>query len=705
MPTSGAPFYAFGPFRLEPAERRLVFRDEPLPLPPKVLDTLVVLVEADGRLVAKEALMQRLWPDTVVEEVNLARNVSLLRKALADRDGRDYIETVPKSGYRFTAPVARIERPAERHEPSTAQPAGPKRPLTSGILASVLVATLAIAAIVAWRAGVWRSARSSGATDAQPNYVRATFDGTVVESVLSPDGSMVASVLRGPPMRLVLRDIATGSTNEALRGEFFFRPKWSPDGSAISVTWRPAVDKAGGLAIVPRLGGPPRVVQRSGFGAWSPDGKRLAIPYGRGFGVVTVDGTLVKEIPLTGFAWLRDLEWSRAGDRVLVWTEDDQHHTILWSVSPDDAGVRQIHAPGTQLLGAAWTPDASAIYVLKPVGETADLVRLPIDTRNPADEQVLIRGLTAQARGFSISADGSKLLFRRVTPVVNLWQVTVDDAFPATPARAEPLTRGTSRLLSPVISPDGRSIAFVREEAAGDAIHKAALPLDGPWERLTPAGLRVGSPAWSPDGLQIAFAASGSGGHSLWTVALRDGTRRQLSTAHSIDRDADSVVWAPDGMLAYQTPDHKTYYLIDPRNGEERRLGRTETGSMFTPRFSPDRSLVALYWNRRPSGPALWVIDLKTGAETLVAPRIVPMGWSPGNRAIYGVQALGEPEIVRVDRVTGARIVVTRFPFGVIESGSVSRDGRAIVCSVREDLADAWIIGDFDPRATPRVRR
>ena len=465
------------------------------------------------------------------------------------------------------------------------------------------------------------------------------------------------------------------------------------------------MDKAGGLAIVPRLGGPPRVILRSGFGAWSPDGKRLAIPYGRGFGVFAVDGTLIKEIPLTGFAWLRDLEWSRAGDRVLVWTEDHQDQTILWSVSPDDAGIKQIYAPGRQLLGAAWTPDGSAIYALKPVGETADLVRLPIDIRSSTDEQVLIRGLTAQPKGFSISADGSKLLFRRVTPVVNLWQVTVDDAFPATPARARPLTRGTSTLLSPVISPDGRSITFVREEGAGAVIHKAALPLDGPWQPLTPAGLKVGSPAWSPDGQQIAFVASGSDGHGLWTVALGDGERRQLSTGHSVERYEDSVVWAPDGMLAYQTPDHKTYYLIDPRNGQERRLGRTETGFMFKPRFSPDRSLVALYWNRRPSGPALWVIDLKTGAETHVAQRIVPMGWSPGNRAIYGAQTLGEPEIVRGDRVTGARTVVTRFPFGVIESGSVSRDGREIVCSVREDIADAWIIEGFDPRGAPRVPR
>ena len=111
-----------------------------------------------------------------------------------------------------------------------------------------------------------------------------------------------------------------------------------------------------------------------------------------------------------------------------------------------------------------------------------------------------------------------------------------------------------------------------------------------------------------------------------------------------------------------------------------------------------------MYWNRRPSGPALWTIDLKTGAETFIANGIKPIGWSPGNRAIYGVPSMGrgDPEIVRVERSTGSQTVVTRFPSGVVLSGSVSRDGRQIVCSVGDDIADAWIIENFDPPPTKR---
>jgi TolB-like protein/DNA-binding winged helix-turn-helix (wHTH) protein/lipoprotein NlpI len=98
--------YQFGPFSLDPAER-LVSRDgTPLSLTPKVFDTLVYLVRNQGRLLTKDELLKQVWPDAFVEEVNLAVNVSALRKMLGEspQDGR-YIVTVPGRGYRFVAAV------------------------------------------------------------------------------------------------------------------------------------------------------------------------------------------------------------------------------------------------------------------------------------------------------------------------------------------------------------------------------------------------------------------------------------------------------------------------------------------------------------------------------------------------------------------------------------------------------------------------
>src|SRR5215213_7107942 len=94
--------YEFGRFRLIPAERVLLRDDEFVPLTPKVFDILVILIENNGKVVRKGDLMKRVWPDTFVEEGNLTQNISLLRKALGETPGGvQFIETVPRRGYRF----------------------------------------------------------------------------------------------------------------------------------------------------------------------------------------------------------------------------------------------------------------------------------------------------------------------------------------------------------------------------------------------------------------------------------------------------------------------------------------------------------------------------------------------------------------------------------------------------------------------------
>ena len=98
--------YEFGPFRLDPSERQLLRAGQVMPLTPKVFDTLLLFVENNNLLLTKDEMIGRLWPDSFVEESNLAQNVSMLRRALGEQpNGKPYIETVPKRGYRFTAEV------------------------------------------------------------------------------------------------------------------------------------------------------------------------------------------------------------------------------------------------------------------------------------------------------------------------------------------------------------------------------------------------------------------------------------------------------------------------------------------------------------------------------------------------------------------------------------------------------------------------
>src|SRR5688572_19029566 len=94
--------YEFGSFRLDPNRRLLYRQGELVTLTPKVLETLLVLVENGGRAVDKDELMKAVWPDTFVEDGNLAQTVSTLRRVLGESPAdHEYIETIPKRGYRF----------------------------------------------------------------------------------------------------------------------------------------------------------------------------------------------------------------------------------------------------------------------------------------------------------------------------------------------------------------------------------------------------------------------------------------------------------------------------------------------------------------------------------------------------------------------------------------------------------------------------
>lgn len=103
-------YFRFSNFRLYPAEHLLLRDGGAVPLAPKVFDILLYLVQNDGHLVRREDLMQAVWPDSFVEDTNLTVNVSLLRKILGSgSDGKPYIETVPRKGYRFTPEVDECE--------------------------------------------------------------------------------------------------------------------------------------------------------------------------------------------------------------------------------------------------------------------------------------------------------------------------------------------------------------------------------------------------------------------------------------------------------------------------------------------------------------------------------------------------------------------------------------------------------------------
>jgi DNA-binding winged helix-turn-helix (wHTH) protein len=106
MNNQGKELYEFGPFRLDPVKRLLLLDNQPVPLQLKAFETLLVLVRHSEQVVLKDDLMKSVWPDTFVEESNLAQNIFVLRKTFGETAGDPrYIVTIPGRGYRFVAKV------------------------------------------------------------------------------------------------------------------------------------------------------------------------------------------------------------------------------------------------------------------------------------------------------------------------------------------------------------------------------------------------------------------------------------------------------------------------------------------------------------------------------------------------------------------------------------------------------------------------
>lgn len=152
--------YRFRDFELEPDERRLTEAGKPIALTPKVFDTLVLLVERSGHVVSKDELMRLLWPRGYVDESNLTKHIWLIRRALGEgeHDSR-FIETVPKLGYRFVAPVTMTAQPSSQPSPSPPPspqapdepPAGPVARNRGRVRLLVLGSVALLLIVIAWR--------------------------------------------------------------------------------------------------------------------------------------------------------------------------------------------------------------------------------------------------------------------------------------------------------------------------------------------------------------------------------------------------------------------------------------------------------------------------------------------------------------------------------------------------------------------------
>jgi TolB-like protein/DNA-binding winged helix-turn-helix (wHTH) protein/Tfp pilus assembly protein PilF len=157
MSIAARQFYQFGPYRIDPDTHRLLRGEQLVPLTPKALETLLVLVRHSGAVVSKDELMKQVWPDTFVEEANLAQHIALIRKALGETaQSNRYIVTLPGRGYRFTERVRLVsaESISSVSHPPTQAPDGRKISRWVWGIGSVLLTVALIVGLVVTRSRI-----------------------------------------------------------------------------------------------------------------------------------------------------------------------------------------------------------------------------------------------------------------------------------------------------------------------------------------------------------------------------------------------------------------------------------------------------------------------------------------------------------------------------------------------------------------------
>jgi eukaryotic-like serine/threonine-protein kinase len=452
--------YEFGPFRLEPAERKLMRGNEMVTLTPKAFDTLLLLVRNSGHLLEKEDLISTLWPDTFVEEGSLSNNIFLLRKILGEDPA--FIETVPKRGYRFVGAVRQLpraasqslEKPLEdyRERPSdvSVKAGYAWRALGSGAVALAILAV----GIALWSRNFHRP------TDRSQWVALTQLADPVSQPALSADGHMLAFV-RGytpfvGPGQVYVKILPDGQPVQLTHDEQFkMGPAFSPDGARIAYTVA-GPKYQWDTWVVPTLGGEPQPWLRNASGlVWSAPGRVLFSKIGKSphMGIVTAQESGIGErdvySPAHEEAMAHRSYPSPDGKWVLLVEMDKDH---MWGpcrlVPMDGTSVgHQVGPPRAACASGAWSPDGKWMYFASDAGGLFHIWRQRFPNGTP---QQLTSGPTEE-EGIAMAPDGRSFVTAVTVESVSVW---LHD------------TRGTRQIslegnaAEPKFTPDGRKLCY-----------------------------------------------------------------------------------------------------------------------------------------------------------------------------------------------------------------------------------------------------
>ena len=667
MKRSDKHFYEFGPFRLDTAERLLLRDGQHVPLTPKAFETLLILVENCGRVMDKDEMLKKVWPDTFVEEVNLAKNVSYLRKILGGEEAAQYIETIPKRGYRFVvrvkdvcdesagpvwsptadAPVIDREENEEGDSDSDSEPR--LWPIGDGVLPLLGYERLPLPAkprarrwsrLAVWPAmgltlavAIWalvfRSARESP-TPLLNIIPFTSFPGRETQAAFSPDGNQIAFVWdggKGDNSDIYVKLIGAGqplrlTTHPAADTH----PVWSPDGRYIAF-FRQAAESSG-FYLIPALGGTERKVAevfpyRDPFQGNSqymaPDGKFLAVADKNSqeeplsIYLVSVETGEKRKVttPSAGAAGDSYPAFSPDGKTLAFVRSSSRATTDLYLLGLDVGATRRLTFDNTSILGLAWTSDGREIvFASRRGGSIYSLWRIPAAGGTPERLPTIGQSVVSPA----ISRQGNHLAYTQSLDDQNIWSLELDTA-----GRAEAATSLISSTLDdngPDYSPDGRKVVFASNRSGGFGIWVCDRDGANPVQLIDRGPYLTGTPRWSPDGRWIAFDsrsndAGREGNADIYVISAEGGQPRRLTSEPSEDVTPS---WSRDGKWIYfgsTRSGNMQIWKIPAEGGQAAQV--TKHGG-FEGFESMDGKL--FYYAKGRSAPGIWNTPAPGGEET-----------------------------------------------------------------------------------------
>ena len=543
----------------------------PLKVQDQPFKVLAALLARPGQIVTREELRQLIWPDKNFGDFDHAINLALakLRGALGDSaDLPHLIETLPRRGYRFIAPLKQpsdsppepiVAPPQEASLPVKQYPAtaaGKKLPL---IAAALVLFVLAVVALLSVDSTLRKQPSTGGEI-----LPLVSMPGQQDTPAISPDGSQVAYAYSGGPNPGIYIALIGGEKPLQLtQSDSDSNPAWSPDGRQIAFARFSDSSGQKKLYVIPALGGTERRVYMASFPkweqcnqmSWSPDGKSLIF---------------TEALDNSGKARLSMLSLSDLTARPLT-SPQNQQFDCDPVFSPDGATVAFARGPMGAFLGdlfllkvldgrvvrltkgnsggdAAWTQDGKEIVFDSPARGFRSLWRLSASGGTP-------QPVAGPGEGYmpSISRTGNRLAYLVSKEWDTVWQLNLKDERHALgpPVR---LLSGRGIIGKPNYSPDGKKIAFESDRMGCEELW--ICNSDGS-NCSQPAGQHgtTATARWSPDGRYLAFESVTQDYWQVGVLELPDGTPRMLTTFPDTNNGAPN--WSRDGKWLYFYSGHE----------------------------------------------------------------------------------------------------------------------------------------------------